>query len=340
MHTGLGFPFSSQFHYLTPEKLDNFRRLFSDLGVCIIDEISMVSSDRTYDVHKRFCEIFISQELFASKCMLFIGDLMQLKPVQARRVFDEPKSLQNKALFYSDDNIWQNFESVILKTNHRQGECIWTECLNRIRVGELLEEDINLLETRRVKHFPQRNFSEACHVFGTNEEVEQTNLNKLNELTGPLLELEAVIECPRGYKPKITKYGTIQDTGFMKKLKVKNGAKVFLTSNINIADSLVNGMIGQIVEILYCQPRKGLKTMVKAIVVKFDRHEVGQETSLKYQHLSNHIKHGGVPIFFHQLVYNIPGKNPNSKHGSKCVVTQIPLRLAYAFTAHRLQGKH
>ena len=97
MHSGLNFPFSSEYHYLTPEKLDMFRDMFKDLSLIIIDEISMVPADKLYDVNKRVGEIFQSQDLFAQKGVLNFGDLMQLPPVQAKKVYDEPKSLQNKA---------------------------------------------------------------------------------------------------------------------------------------------------------------------------------------------------------------------------------------------------
>lgn len=79
MQTGLGLMNRGHYHSLTAEKLDMFRRAFIDLQVCIIDEISMCGADQLYDIHRRFCEIVISEMLFANLGILVVGDLMQVR---------------------------------------------------------------------------------------------------------------------------------------------------------------------------------------------------------------------------------------------------------------------
>ena len=69
------------YRILSPEKLDMFRRAFSDLQVCIVDEISMVGADKIYDMSRRICEIIISEELFGNIAILFVGDLMQVRTI-------------------------------------------------------------------------------------------------------------------------------------------------------------------------------------------------------------------------------------------------------------------
>ena len=330
-------PFGNQYRSLTDEKFSHFRKYFEDLHVCVIDEISMVGADKIYDISKRFQELFINQFLYGGLCVYFFGDPMQLEAVKAKKSFSEPSSYQNKALFYSDDNLWKNMKSVVLETNFRQGEAAkWTMTLNRIRFGEQNEEDLQLLDSRRIKHFSNRDLGNALHAFYTNKEVENLNTIKLNELDSPLVTKNAIIEGPKSYKPKIKDHGTIADSSFMKTLKVKVGARVMLVYNICIADSLVNGVTGEIIEILWTNKERNL---IRAIVVKFDNEEVGSEKREKNKHLSPSIRHGkGVPIFTSTCEFQIPGRNPNNKHGSKCRVTQFPLRLAWAFTAHKLQG--
>ena len=342
LHSGLNLPFKPIYRCLTDEKLGKFREQFTDLSFCIIDEISMVPADKIYDVHRRFSEIFISQEIFAGIGMLFVGDLMQLGPVQAKRVFDPPKLLQHKALYYTDDNLWNNCQSVILKVNKRQGEGNrWTECLNNLRLGNISQEDEDLLESRRQKNFPDMDFTSSAHVFYKNVEVEELNISKLNSLEGKLEVIECQIQCPEKYTPSIKKHGTVGDTQFMKYLKLKIGARVMLVHNICISDNLVNGMVGEILEIIYHPQRNNQQrnVRVRAIVVKFDSLNVGQEYMAKYSDLSDSIKSkGGVPIFLTSLDFEIPGRKSFKKHGSKCSITQFPLRLAWAFTAHKLQG--
>ena len=72
-------------------------------------------------------------------------------------MFFIPKLPQNKALYNSDQGIWKNLTSVVLKVNHRQGEGnMWTNCLNRLRKGMVTEDDKPILESRRLKNFPNK----------------------------------------------------------------------------------------------------------------------------------------------------------------------------------------
>ena len=163
---------------------------------------------------------------------------------------------------------------------------------------------------------------------------------KLNALKKNLINIESKIQCPEGYTPKVKSHGTVGDTNFMANLKLKIGARVMLIHNVCISDSLVNGMVGEVLEIIYFPKKnKDSEPSIKVIVVKFDQQNVGEETRLKYEYMSQNIKYnGGVPIFISSIEFNIPGRNPSNKHGSKCTITQFPLRLAWAFTAHKLQG--
>ena len=71
------------------------RKLYSELEVFIIDEISMVSNKTLLNVHKRLCEIFGCTEanFFAGTTVLLLGDLLQLPPVKAQQVFEPLNSL-------------------------------------------------------------------------------------------------------------------------------------------------------------------------------------------------------------------------------------------------------
>ena len=55
---------------------------------------------------------------------------------------------------YSEENIWKSMNVVNLKKNHRQGISIWTDCLNRMSVRELSEEDKALLAVSRLQQRP------------------------------------------------------------------------------------------------------------------------------------------------------------------------------------------
>ena len=153
---GLGFKFGTkQYLPLKDAKLEELRKTFQELEVVVMDEFSMIGSDRLYDVDRRMEEIFITKDILGGKAVMLVGDIMQLPPVKARPIYSKPMSKKNRSKFESSENIWRSFDIVTLKTNFRQGVCQWTECLNRLRVGEITDDDRQLLETRRLSNFPE-----------------------------------------------------------------------------------------------------------------------------------------------------------------------------------------
>ena len=57
------------------------------LKMVIVDKVSMVSSLNLAYMHLRLEELFGDQDWFCSMNMLFVGDLLQLQPVNGQPVF-------------------------------------------------------------------------------------------------------------------------------------------------------------------------------------------------------------------------------------------------------------
>ena len=76
--------------------------------------------------------------------------------------------------------MWMDFKPVMLKTNHRQGdERLFAEVLNRVRVGEITDDDQTLMKTRV---FPAdcSDIKKGCiYIFPTNVEVNKINQTEL-----------------------------------------------------------------------------------------------------------------------------------------------------------------
>ena len=297
--------------------------------------MSLLSCDKLYDIHRRLQDIFVSLDLFGGRAVLLVGDLLQLPPVMASPIYSKPTSRKNKSLWNSSDNLWDSFEPVVLQTNFRQGNHnIWTECLNRIRVGEANEEDLKLLETRRINLHPNHCLKEASHVCATNLEITMINTKKMNDLKGPLVTIEATVVHQKGYRPTISPFGTVDDTHFMEKLQVRIGARVMLVFNVSIADSLVNGALGTILDVIFSDNNE-----VNAIIIAFDNPEVGMEQRRQFKAIcEKYSSQNGCPIFRSKLQYSVPYKKSSRLHGTKCQVIQFPLKLAWACTAHKMQG--
>ena len=335
LHSGLDFKFGTEHRALNRKSLDQLRLILQDLELIIIDEFSMVSSDMLYKIHDRLCEIFYpSQDYFGGKSIMFVGDIMQLKPVRGRFIFQEPKS-KKYAKVHQIDPLWETFEVVVLETNHRQGDGnIWSILLSRARVGKLNDDDKMQLELRKNYNFKHRNTNQDFHIFYPNKEVYAQNSKVLHSLKAPLVEIKASLDYPRGYTPQISDWGTIDNSQFMKTLQIKVGAKVMVVFNINIIDSLVNGCLGVVTKIVQ------ENNVVKGIIIDFDNPEVGLEQRKSNQAFLEKygIVSSGVPIFRQKFEYPLPFRSGTKSHSCKGKINQFALKLAFAATSHKVQG--
>ena len=57
----------------------------------IIDEMSMVSANTLYEIHHSLTDIFNNTLPFGGLSMIFVGNMLQLKLVKGRFIFEEPK---------------------------------------------------------------------------------------------------------------------------------------------------------------------------------------------------------------------------------------------------------
>ena len=171
LHSAFNMPFGNTFKSLGDKKRDQKRNELSRLKIRIVDEFSMVKADMLYQLNLRLKEIKQNDKDFGGVAVILFGDLMQLRPVQARYIFQKPKD--NKfALSFLVRSLWKQFDIVKLQQNHRQGkDGVYADILNRIRFANHTENDMELLRARVSQSLPV----EAIHLFGTNAEVNNFN---------------------------------------------------------------------------------------------------------------------------------------------------------------------
>ena len=332
IHSGFDFKFGSTFLPLSEKNLVLMRDTLKDLKLIIIDEFSMMGADMLYMVHMRLCEIFQADEkteFFANKSVILVGDLLQLKPVRAQYIFEEPGN-EHFAAFSKECSLFDQFEPIVLEHNHRQAEeRDFADTLNRIRIAAWNDEDEALLRTRLTKKKMLE--EEALHIFYTNDEVNDLNDEMLESLDGEEVIIDALTFGPKKHVPKLNK-GLVDNTQFVKKLKLKVGARVTLTFNVNVVDDLVNGSLGTVVGI-----EKDGNGNVEVVMVKFDTESSGIQQREKYPNLSRKYKDvNGTPIFRQELEYQLENKR-GFKMGARAKVVQFPLRLAWGVTSHKCQ---
>ena len=333
IHSAFGFKAGKEVTTLSDKRLVEMREHLAHLKLIVIDEISLVGADLLYRIHKRLTELFQTDVTvpFANVNMVLVGDLLQLPPVKETQVFKTPLGL-DFAANKDSLNLWNSCEPMILKHNHRQGkEKEWANTLNRIRVGNVTEEDMRILKSRLTKDEMLQEY--FMHLFFTNREVTEHNDKMLKKMLRKLYLIEAKQYLPGGRKSLVDpKKGTIAKTEFLEILKVKVGARVMLIINFDIMDELVNGSTGTVV---------GIETasdgQVQFIIVQFDDPSCGQRQRDKYPTLKDkYAKKNGTPIGKMDHEFFLSSRRGWS-HSTKGKLQQFPLRLAYAQTAHKMQ---
>ena len=336
LHSLFNFCYSNnEYTKIDPNKLDAKRAQLKHLIMLIIDEISMVSADMLYAIHSRLQDIKQVYDLpFGGVAVLVFGDLMQLRPVMAKWIFEEPKCRKYVDSIYETEPLWPMFDSIVLEINHRQGEDkAYAELLNRLRVARHTEEDIAVLESR-VRPAGHRDLQDAAlYIGGKKRFVSQMNTEYVNSLPGEMITLKSLNIHPNkkeGFKPIIDDAdGTINGTAFKDEIKLKRGAKVILIHNIDNRDCLTNGQLGVLVDVITTTDGK-----VDKLAVKFNNEKVGKKNREKNPKLSG--KFPGC-VFLERF------KNPFSlskKIGAaKATLYQFPVWPAQAITCHKIQGQ-
>jgi len=210
----------------------------------------------------------------------------------------------------------------------QQGDENFIKLLNNVRVGEIRQDDIDLLKARQV--FDNSNLPSDCiYLFAENKSKDEVNDQKLSELPFPEIVSYASDIVPKGITKQkldqINERSQSQCAGLAKCLTVKENAKVMLTSNIDISDRLINGQIGIIHSFVYENMN------LKVIYVRFNDNEAGLK---KRQSDLFAISNNVVPIT------KVEASIPVTLHSSNCFITrtQFPLMLSWASTIHKVQG--
>ena len=308
--------------------------MFKNLSILIIDEISLVDADLLYKIDLRLKEVKQNDQPFGGVALLCFGDLLQIKPVKGRYIFDDPKCIEFQ-LASCIKSHWQNMQIVNLEVNHRQGDDkIYAEILNRIRVGSHTEDDMkNLRERVRPKNHKDLKDKNALYLFGKNKPVDEINTKRILELKGEEFHLAAQCfhDSIKDFKPPISKTGAINNTPFQAKLVLKIGVKVMLTYNINTADGLVNGSRGEILGIL-----RNVSGDITKLVIKFENPCHGQMRREEQSDLEKRFP-GGTAI--EKVSFNFSLSKSKKNVVSTARVIQFPVKVAFATTAHKIQGQ-
>ena len=335
LHSSFGFNFDNKHYSLSDKNRDEKRTMFKNLKMIIIDEVSMVKSDMLYQLDLKLQELKERVDIpFGGVAILDLGDILQLRPVLGTYAFEKPKNPEFHATFHLH-NRWEMFSVLNLEVNHRQGEDKpYAEILNRIRIGQMTDEDIDKLKTRvRRKNHPDLK-DVSLYIVPTRKACAKYNIEYLNSLEGSeiLLKARHYHATQKKYKPFIDqKEGAVGTTAFQDELKLKVGANIIIIHNIDTSDGLTNGQLGELVTIINSKDGNADK-----LIIKLKKKDAGIQNRRKYQGLAMKYPES---VVIERVTINYAIRKRGGAVGSTATLVQFPVKLAHAITAHKIQGQ-
>lgn len=305
IHSFFGFPPRLlQAQDVKPNR--RYKRLFENLDTLIIDEISMVRADLLDAIDLGLQINRGNPEPFGGVQIVFFGDLYQLPPVVSspteRQFFRE---VYASPYFFSADALdLVDLEMIELRQVYRQDSRRFLRLLEAIRNATVDEDDLNELNARYHPGFDPAG-KNYLTLAARNAKVNSINRRELDALVNPVHTYLAEIQ------------GNFPDRLYPADpvLQIKEGAQVMTLRN-DSEKRWVNGTIGTVV-----------KCMPDSILMRTEEEGEEREFEVAYEE-------------WEIIKYKMDAEDP-TKIGTEAMGTfkQLPVRLAWAVTIHKAQGK-
>lgn len=280
------------------------KKIYQELELLIIDEISMVRCDTldAIDVVLRYAR-HRPFERFGGVQVLFIGDMFQLPPVIKEQEWNLLAEHYGSPYFF-DSKVMKEDPPIYLEFTkvYRQTEEKFIRLLNQVRNNEMNEEGKKILQNR-FQPIPNESEQEGYIILTThNEKAKNRNTDRLTKLDTKLFKYNAEIrdDFPENAYPADVL------------LQLKVGAQVMFIKNDTEKKQYFNGKIGVVTALQQNQILVQCKDETDAIEVKKEKWENIRYTLNKATR---------------KLEEEILGS-----------FIQYPLRLAWAITIHKSQG--
>ena len=297
---------------ITPDRVKKVSgyagEIYRSIDAIVIDEISMVRAD-LMDCIDRFMRLNGPDRNapFGGVQMIMIGDLYQLPPV----VRSAEKQLFRKfykSEYFFDAKVFQeiDFEFVELEKVYRQKDPVFIEILNQIRSNTVTDETLELLNSRVGAELPGGS-EYSVYLTTTNAMAREINERNLDMLKGRRYRFVAEVEGEFDEKSYPTDYELI----------VRKGAQVMMLNN-DPYGRWVNGTIGRVVRV-----RRDRESGQRVIEVEFTDGRIEEVLPFTWN-------------LFHYYYDEEEGKIKTETIGT---FTQYPIKLAWAITIHKSQGK-
>jgi ATP-dependent DNA helicase PIF1 len=275
------------------------------LDVLFIEECSMLDVAFFTLLDEVARKVRQSVYAFGGIQIVLIGDFLQCPPIP-------PKGQERKYVFECD--VWKklHINYVVLRSNFRQQtDTRYRELLQRMKLGELTEEDTALLKSRVVAQ--NHDCSQMTRLRSRRAAVERINNEEIGKLEGETVSYEAVLltydNVNRATRQQID--AKEEDKAPVdRKINLRVGTLVLLCCNMDITVGLFNGARGEVIG--FKQQRGAKPNAPRYPIVKFECGEI-------------------ILVTPHQWDKYIGRRLVSS-------FQQVPLIPRYAITIHKAQG--
>lgn len=280
------------------------RKIFLDLELLIIDEVSMLRADLLDAIEMVLRYVRKSNESFGGVQVLFIGDLHQLPPVVKSSEWNLLGEFYKSAFFFDALALQQHPPVYIeLEKIYRQADEVFIGLLNNLRNNSVTEQDMALLKSYYRENFVPDLNDKYITLTTHNQKADLMNRSSL----------EALKAESWFYKSEVEDEFTESSYPAEHVLELKVGAQVMFIKNDPTADKrYFNGKIATVTDLQkdsITVQTEGVNE--KIILEKYTWKNIRYTTDK----VTNEIKEEVIGKF-----------------------TQYPIKLAWAITIHKSQG--
>jgi hypothetical protein len=281
---------------------DTKLKLIRKLDLMIIDEVSMVRCDLMDEIDLVLRHVRKNNAPFGGVQMVFIGDLYQLPPVTTQEDWQILGSFYRSPYFF-DAHVLQQQPPLYLelKKIYRQKDQAFIDILNRVRNGQVLQQDVDLLNGR---YDPELQKEDGYIILSTHNNIaDDVNRRALEDLPAQ----------SHNFKGEIKNDFSTKSLPTEEVLQLKAGAQVmFIKNDVQTPRRYYNGKIGKVSSI---NP--------EGVWISFSGET--DEIRLELETWKN----------MRYVLNQQTGQIEEEETGS---FTQYPVRLAWAITVHKSQG--
>lgn len=282
--------------------------IYRKLELIVIDEISMVRADLMDCIDVFLRRARRSDAPFGGVQMVLFGDLYQLEPVVTGdekealgRLYDSPYFFSANAFRQMLDYPFEQMvELVEMNTVYRQKDERFINMLDEIRKKKITDAMLYDLN-RNVAEYIDYSMDDCMYITATNQKAREINARNLDRLGGSFFIVQGVIE------------GTFSEKNLPtdQSLYIKENARVMMLNN-DAEDRWINGSLGTVTAIG--------KDYIRVLLDSGREYDVNQHTWSNYRYFFDH-------------------KTNTIKKEVAGTFTQFPIKLAWAITIHKSQGK-